>query len=47
MVLTNHVATTADRWRFEYDYRPDGYPKKVIVCRKGEIERTIGFGYNQ
>ena len=47
MDLTNYLATMVDRWRYAYDYRPDGYPNKVTLYRNGEVERTIEFTYNQ
>lgn len=36
-----------DSWRYEYDYRPDGYPSRMKVYRFERLDATVDFEYNQ
>ncbi len=42
--IENGRATTR---RYEYEYRPDGYPSRVKSYRNGELDSTMEFVYNQ
>ena len=36
-----------DNWRYTYDYRPDGYPYRMLSYRNQELAGTTEFIYNQ
>lgn len=36
-----------DNWRYTYDYRPDGYPYRMLSYRNEELAGTTEFIYNQ
>lgn len=48
---TNNVLTQGDadnpEWRYEYQYRSDGYPSSVKGYRSGELALTVEYIYNR
>ncbi len=49
-VLSRKVVEEAGRvtvYRYEYEYRPDGYPSRVRTYGNGELLSTKEFVYNQ
>lgn len=49
-VLTQSYMNSAggrDNWRYTYEYRPDGYPYRMLSYRNEEFTGTIEFIYNQ
>ncbi|MVM35728.1 hypothetical protein GO755_37280 [Spirosoma sp. HMF4905] len=36
-----------DSWRYEYTYRPDGYPSQMKSYRGGDFINTVEYTYNQ
>jgi hypothetical protein len=52
---TNNVVTrqtlnqpgATDSWRYEYTYRPDGYPSQMKSYRGADFINTIAYTYNQ
>ena len=36
-----------DKWRYVYEYRPDGYPYRMLSYRNEELSGTVEFVYNQ
>lgn len=36
-----------DQWRYEYEYRPDGYPNRLTTFRNDRLTSTVEFVYNQ
>ncbi|AQG80426.1 hypothetical protein AWR27_14495 [Spirosoma montaniterrae] len=34
-------------WHYVYEYRPDGYPRRMLSYRDKELDGTIEFVYNQ
>lgn len=36
-----------DNWRYTYEYRPDGYPYRMLSYRNEELTGTTEFIYNQ
>ncbi|GAB4016135.1 hypothetical protein GCM10028808_43620 [Spirosoma migulaei] len=36
-----------DDWRYEYQYRPDGYPSQLKAYRHGMLTTTLEYTYNQ
>ena len=36
-----------ETWHYDYTYRTDGYPSRMKMYRKGELEGTFDYIYNQ
>ena len=36
-----------DKWRYSYEYRPDGYPYRMLAYHNEALTSTIEFSYNQ